>query len=339
MDCKLNGRLNHSVLVLLLLWVQWRPVFLAPLNNCLHDLQPTQSFRSLLLQLRSETEELLEKYVYVHGSIAGSVPKDVPSSTISKAPRSEKQQEMYFKAREFYLHILKVEEYQKEVWGNPDSVQKPLSLVKGNLENLIATIKNLIGEEDSPLPTPASPQLSHKHDYQKKVYGWGVIASLKDLITEMLQDEANGKNIGTWSPGFPELQVQKNGSLNGSNVQCSLFFMGEGLKKILDDQRGNLNPEDRSLHEKLQDAIVKVNALAVCLSKILGGECSSKPSPPEMPMHMFERKQWSHTLLKTSRDYLKWLWFKLDVQVSVVFNKNQLKHKGQTYLEGSGHVL
>ncbi|XP_044051446.1 uncharacterized protein LOC122875887 [Siniperca chuatsi] len=157
-------------------------------------------------------------------------------------------------------------------------------------------------------------------------------------------DEANGKHLGTWSPGFPQLQVHQNSPLHPSKVQCSLLFMAQGLEKVLEDQRRNLNPTDVSLDKKLGDTISTVNMLAMCVKKILGGECSPKPSPPEMPKHAFDRKQWSHTLLKTARDYLDWMERKLGVQNSKVKGKNKIKrtvteatrHK---YLEGSGNLL
>ncbi|KAM9359890.1 uncharacterized protein ABDE67_000545 [Symphorus nematophorus] len=157
-------------------------------------------------------------------------------------------------------------------------------------------------------------------------------------------DEANGKHLGTWSPGFPELQVDQNSPLLGSKVQCSLLFMAQGLRKVLEDQRRNLNPEDVSLHKKLENTISTVNLLATCLKGILGGECSSNPPPPKMPKHAFERKQWSHTLLKKAMDYLDWLEHKLKVKIPIVKGKNQIKPKGtegthQRYLEGSGYLL
>lgn len=148
-------------------------------------------------------------------------------------------------------------------------------------------------------------------------------------------DEANGRHLGTWSPGFPELQVNQNTSLNGSIVQCSLFFTTQGLEKILEDQRKNLNPQDVSLHKELRETISTVNSLRVCVKEIHGGECSPKPSPPKMPTHAFERKQWSHTLLKTARDYLSWLGRKVgEGRKRAVTEAARHRH-----LEGSAHLL
>ncbi len=163
----------------------------------------------------------------------------------------------------------------------------------------------------------------------------------KFTVGLLFQDEANGRHLGTWSPGFPELQVHQNSSLNGSNVQCSLLFMAQGLQKVLEDQRRNLNPQDVSLHKKLWNTISSVKMLTVCLNEILGGECSSMPTSPKMPKHAFERKQWSHTLLKTASNYLNWLEHKLGVQISKVKGKKHTVTEAthQRYFEGSGHLL
>ncbi|KAK2901762.1 hypothetical protein Q8A73_011508 [Channa argus] len=133
---------------------------------------------------------------------------------------------------------------------------------------------------------------------------------VEDSLTRF--DEANGKRLGTLSTDFPELIVHKNSSFSGSEVQCSLSFMAQGLGQILEDQRDNLNPGDVSLHTKLEETIVRVSMLTNCLKQILGGECSPKPPPPIMPVHTFKRKQWCHTLLKETRDYLDWLEHKLE---------------------------
>ncbi|XP_026177749.1 uncharacterized protein LOC113139023 [Mastacembelus armatus] len=171
-------------------------------------------------------------------------------------------------------------------------------------------------------------------------------ALIGGLVQESMTrfDEANGQHLGTWSPGFPELQVQQNSSLHGSKVQCSLLFMAHGLEKVLEDQRNNLNPGDVSLHEKLRETIFRVAMLAKCLKDTFGWECSQKPSPPEMPKHAFERKQWSHTLLKTAKKYLSWLERNFVVHIKKVKGRNTRKRTLtkatlEKYLEGSGHLL
>lgn len=122
-------------------------------------------------------------------------------------------------------------------------------------------------------------------------------------------------DLGTWLPGFPELQAHQNSPVLGSKVQCSLIFMAQGLQEVLEDQRSNLNPEAVLLHQQLQVSIARVDLLAKCLKVTLGGDCSTKPPPPRMPSHTFERKQWSHTLLKTARGYLSWLQRKVAEQL------------------------
>lgn len=165
---------------------------------------------------------------------------------------------------------------------------------------------------------------------------------VKFTVALLFQDTANGNHLGTWSPGFPELQVQENSPLHGSKCQCSLLFMAQGLEKVLEDQKSNLNPGDVSLHKKLRDTISRVNMLAACVKQVLGGECSQKPSPPKMPKHAFDRKQWSHTLLKTAKNYLAWMEQKIKVRVSKVKGKNKIKHTEEPFqgkLEGSGYLL
>ncbi|XP_034728713.1 uncharacterized protein LOC117945365 [Etheostoma cragini] len=153
-------------------------------------------------------------------------------------------------------------------------------------------------------------------------------------------EKANGEHLGTWPPGFPELQVHH---VHGSKVQCSLLFMSQGLEKVLEDQKNNMNPKDGSLHKTLRNAISGVHMLAACAKYILGGECSPKPPPPNMPKDAFERKQWSHTLLKTAKDYLRWLESKFEVQISKENGKNKGKRKAleakHQYLEGIGYLL
>lgn len=143
--------------------------------------------------------------------------------------------------------------------------------------------------------------------YYKLHILFGQLKTIKWTTGLLFQDKANGQHLGIWSPGFPELQVPQKSPHNGSKIQCSLLFMEEALKKILDDQQNNLNPKDTSLHENLNNSINSVNMLAGCVKEILGGQCLSAPSPPKMPKHVFERKQWSHTLLKEAKHYLTWL--------------------------------
>ncbi|XP_055080233.1 uncharacterized protein LOC129456531 [Periophthalmus magnuspinnatus] len=155
-------------------------------------------------------------------------------------------------------------------------------------------------------------------------------------------DEANGKPFGTWVPGFPELTVEHNSSVVGAKVQCSLLFLAQSLERILDDQKNDLNPEDVSLHKVLRESISRVGLLGACLQGVLGGKCSSPPSPPEMPTKTFERKQWSHTLLTAGAHYLHWLQHKLPTPKSKKSRRVALKQRAtelQTYREGSGHLF
>lgn len=120
-------------------------------------------------------------------------------------------------------------------------------------------------------------------------------------------DKANRENLEAWTPGFPELQVQTNTTLSSPKVQCCLLFTSQGLEEILKDQKGSLIPHDSTLHTVLQDSISRLNMLRACVKDILGGNCSAALPSPKAPINCFERKQWSHTLLETARDYLGWL--------------------------------
>ncbi|KAM9858079.1 uncharacterized protein ACBR49_020130 [Aulostomus maculatus] len=153
-------------------------------------------------------------------------------------------------------------------------------------------------------------------------------------------DEANGKHLGTWSPGFPQLQVHKDSPFHGPEVQCSLIFMASGLENVLDDQKNNLNPIDTLLLRQLKETISRVSMLVTCVRDIFGGECSPKPTPPKMPKHTFERKQWGHTFLKASRDYMEWLEDNRNSKLKhiIKINHGVTKGKFKKYLEWSGYL-
>lgn len=125
-----------------------------------------------------------------HGPFRCSVPDDVPDSTISGITISEKLQDIYIKNMLFNFHIGKLEEYQKELWGNPKSVEEHLLHVKFRLAHFLVRVKRTLLNMDPEISlptTPAPPLLSHNHDYAKKEYGWCVIFTLKDWLTQVLQ--------------------------------------------------------------------------------------------------------------------------------------------------------
>lgn len=137
-------------------------------------------------------------------------------------------------------------------------------------------------------------------------------------------------DLGAWTPGFPELQVQTNATLSGPKVQCCLLFMSQSLEEILEDQKGDLNPHDDSLHGKLQESISTANMLRVCIKDVLGGNCSAALPAPKMPRNYFRRKQWSHTLLETATNYLGWLEEKIkSFLTKLAKNKKLTEAKGQ----------
>ncbi|XP_007547545.1 PREDICTED: uncharacterized protein LOC106917032 [Poecilia mexicana] len=154
-------------------------------------------------------------------------------------------------------------------------------------------------------------------------------------------DKANGEHLGTWSPGFPELEVHLNSPLNASKVLCSLTFMAEGLEKILEDQKDDLNPTNISLHNMLRETIEQVKMLKGCVALSFKAECPKKILPPQKPEYGFERKQWSHTLLMSAEKYLGWLQHIIPDRKARQISKKTLhaSSTGSKYLEGSVHYL
>ncbi|KAM4745698.1 uncharacterized protein FYW61_014764 [Anableps anableps] len=185
----------------------------------------------------------------------------------------------------------------------------------------------------------------------KKPHTVGGKCNLKDLVAlsryqmeESLEifDKANGGHLGTWSPGFPELEVHINATFNGPEVQCSLTFVAQGVEKILEDQMNNQNPRDVLLHKKLNKTVSRVNMLKACVENFFKGKCPKKPLPPTMPQYVFARKQWSHTLLMSAKNYLDWLEHKIIVLNAREINKKTLnanKTDLHKYLESSVHHL
>lgn len=125
----------------------------------------------------------------------GPVPDECPNSSISGTNIYEQLQDIYIKNWLFDVHILKVKDYQKDTWGNPESVAEPLSHVLGNLFNHLAKIENILMSINSLPTTPAPPHLSHNDDYAKKVYGWGVIVRLEEWLTQVSLVLAEAKEV------------------------------------------------------------------------------------------------------------------------------------------------
>lgn len=120
----------------------------------------------------------------------GSPPlADVPDSSISGSSTSEKLQDVYVKAILFQSHIAKLQEYQRDLWGDQQSLKMLLSKVQFRLTHFCATINKTLFNMDPEFslpPTAPPPQLSHSHDFAKKVYGRDVINALTDWLNEVL---------------------------------------------------------------------------------------------------------------------------------------------------------
>lgn len=124
-----------------------------------------------------------------NGNFTGPVRDDVPKSTISGNTISEKLHDVYNKSGLFYLHILKVVEYQDQLLENnltKEKIKDEISRIKLRLKQLSVLIENILNITN-PGPTPAPLQLPHTDDYTKKEYGWGVIVRMKDWLTQVLQ--------------------------------------------------------------------------------------------------------------------------------------------------------
>lgn len=94
--------------------------------------------------------------------------------------------------------------------------------------------------------------------------------------------------------------------------------MSQGLEEILEDQEGDLNPHDGSLHRNLGQSISRVTTLRACVKDVLGGNCSLALPSPKMPINYFDRKQWSRTLLEAATDYLGFIFRKLAEDTNLI---------------------
>lgn len=111
--------------------------------------------------------------------------------------------------------------------------------------------------------------------------------------------------------------------------------MSQGLEKILENQKGDLNPHDGALHKNLEESIDTAKKLRACMKDLLGGNCSAALLSPKMPITNFQRKQWSHTLLETATEYLGWLKQKNQtVLLKLAENKKLTEAKSQKELNG-----
>lgn len=128
---------------------------------------------------------------------------------------------------------------------------------------------------------------------------------ISDALTSF--DDANGNDLPAWPPGFPVLSPPLNSTSPEDRVQCGLLFMAKALEDLLKDQQDELNPLNTHLHKVLHQCIIRVTRLRPCVVTVLGGQCSPEPTPPKMPTCTFQRKEWGHTLLGASRDFLSWL--------------------------------
>ncbi|KAG7236502.1 hypothetical protein INR49_000876 [Caranx melampygus] len=181
----------------LLLEICWRPVSAVPTPAGCTNLQLTLKLSALL---EHQAEEVLDEYIKCHEKRTEPIPDDVPPSIISGDSIPEKLQDTYTRNLLFQLHLERVKEYQVHIFGNPESIVNPLTKLKKGVDNHSHRIKLDLEElypESTLFASPAPPQFSHNDDHTKKVYGWGVIVSLRNWLKQVqlvVKDtqEANG---------------------------------------------------------------------------------------------------------------------------------------------------
>lgn len=116
------------------------------------------------------------------------VPDGVPKSTVTGFNFPEKLRDIYATNKLFELHLSQVEKYQPELLPEPQSLLDKMSNVKKILSNHFHCIKDTLKCKLTPEPTlPTVQPANHRTDYQKKIYGWGVIYRLTEWSKEVLR--------------------------------------------------------------------------------------------------------------------------------------------------------
>uniref|UniRef100_A0A3Q3A5B3 Ciliary neurotrophic factor n=1 Tax=Kryptolebias marmoratus TaxID=37003 RepID=A0A3Q3A5B3_KRYMA len=174
----------------MLVLVCWGLVLPSPIRiQCDSEFQTCDKITNTV---KHEAKELKDEYKKSHKLPDESVPvpDEVPSSTVIGSTISEKLQDIYTKNELFRLHLLKVKTYQKELLDKPDHLLHLLSNITIRLDHHLATIKKVLRCTDPHRPFPTSPPAlkpEHKNDYQKKMYGWGVLVRLDEWSKEVLK--------------------------------------------------------------------------------------------------------------------------------------------------------
>uniref|UniRef100_A0A672IEF7 Ciliary neurotrophic factor n=1 Tax=Salarias fasciatus TaxID=181472 RepID=A0A672IEF7_SALFA len=171
-----------SVFLLMFLKTLWILVLPAPTpNTC-----KWKENCNLIKLLEFEAQQLKETYV---GNTLRHCSDTLPLlfSIVECSTSQEQLQDIYTKAFLFRWHISNVEIYEKDLLPHPELMVDSLKTVNSRLEQINYSLQNA-EPELAALSTPAPPQLSHDDDhYLKKVYVWGVIYTLRDWVTQVLQ--------------------------------------------------------------------------------------------------------------------------------------------------------
>lgn len=116
------------------------------------------------------------------------VPDEVPSSAVTGFNLSEKLQHIYTTNKLFWLHLLQVEKYQKDLLPDPKPLKEKMLTVNKKLSDHFHCINDTLKCKLTPEPAlPTVQPAKHTTDYQKKIYGWGVLYRLTEWSNKVLK--------------------------------------------------------------------------------------------------------------------------------------------------------
>lgn len=116
-------------------------------------------------------------------------------------------------------------------------------------------------------------------------------------LSRSLQLSENGNHFSPYNKPISELDL-KTFSSNEEKMQkarCGLDFMQKSLRLI--------NPQQIKLHESLNLILKELELTKHCVASHIGN-CTIIPEPDFQSKETYKRKQWGHTVLKISVDFL-----------------------------------
>ncbi|KAM9744486.1 IL-6 subfamily cytokine M17 isoform 1-T1 [Menidia menidia] len=180
-----------SEFIIMFLVAQMHPVLSAPTHMDCYVFEKSESVTALLLHEAIQTFEEYIAYYHFEGD-----PDELLDSTVAGVTPSEKQLDIYVKTMLFRLHIHRVKEDQEKLFKAPESILMPLKDIRHRLGHHLDLTKTILGllegeVELPPRPTPLA--LPYEHRYEKKVYGWKILASLKHWLARVLEVQSEAK--------------------------------------------------------------------------------------------------------------------------------------------------